>query len=238
VHVPGGGAAVCCSAVSSPPEIRFYFDYESPNAYLAWTQLPALARRHGAGIEPVPVLYAALLEANHQRGPGESPPKGRWMMKNVARKAAVLEVPLAPPAHLPFNPLLALRVTLLVAKDSKYDATGVAVIDALFRAVWARGLHVSEPEVVQMVLDELELPGAALVRATQDPEVKERLRAQTAEAVKQGVFGVPTMIVGEELFWGYDDFAQLELVLAGTDPLRGNTWAALPTPSAMRRRIP
>jgi 2-hydroxychromene-2-carboxylate isomerase len=43
--------------------VRFYFDYVSPNAYLAWTQLPALAERHGAVIEPVPVLFAGLLEA-------------------------------------------------------------------------------------------------------------------------------------------------------------------------------
>ena len=51
--------------------IRFYFDYISPNAYLAWTQLPALAQRNGCSIEPVPVLFAGLLEAHRQLGPAE-----------------------------------------------------------------------------------------------------------------------------------------------------------------------
>jgi len=59
--------------------IVFYFDYESSNAYLAWTQLPQLAQRYGFTVAPVPILYAALLDANGQLGPGEQPTKGRWM---------------------------------------------------------------------------------------------------------------------------------------------------------------
>src|SRR5215831_9421049 len=93
--------------------IQFYFDYESPNAYLAWTQLPKLADRYGFTVEPVPVLYAALLDAHGQLGPAEVSAKGRWMSRNLLRKALLLAVPLNPPAFLPFNPLLALRVTLL-----------------------------------------------------------------------------------------------------------------------------
>jgi 2-hydroxychromene-2-carboxylate isomerase len=194
--------------------IRFIFDYESPNAYLAWTQLPALAARHQATVEPVPVLYAALLDANGQLGPGEQPTKARWMMKNVVRKAALVGVPLRPPAFLPFNPLLALRVTLLAP-----PADRAAVIDALFAAVWARQQHVSEPAVVEAILGDLGLDGGALVARAQEPEVKAHLRRETEAAVARGVFGVPTMEVGGELFWGYDDFRFLELYLAGTDPL-------------------
>src|SRR5207247_9117475 len=119
--------------------IRFYFDYESPNAYLAWTQLPKLAQRYGFTVDPVPILYAALLDAHGQLGPGECPAKGRWMGKNLARKAVLLGVPLNPPAFLPFNPLLALRTTLLLPSDSTERD---ALIDALFQAVWVRGLHV------------------------------------------------------------------------------------------------
>ena len=194
--------------------IRFYFDYESPNAYLAWTQLPALAARHQAALEPVPVLYAALLDANGQLGPGEQPTKARWMMKNVTRKAALLGAPLNPPAYLPFNPLLALRVTILAPAGDR-----AAVIDALFAAVWARRLHVSEPAVVEAILRDLGLDGGALVAEAREPEVKAILRRDTEAAVARGVFGVPTMEVAGELFWGYDDFPFLELFLAGKDPL-------------------
>jgi 2-hydroxychromene-2-carboxylate isomerase len=217
--------------------IRFYFDYESPNAYLAWTQLPQLADKYGSTIDPVPILYAGLLEAHGQLGPGEVPAKGRWMIKNVLRKAAVLGVPMNPPAFMPFNPLLALRVSLL-----PLDATERrALIDALFRAVWVRGLHVSEPVVVERVANEIGLAGAGFVAKAQLPEVKARLRQQTEDAIARGVFGVPTMEVGDELFWGYDDFPYLELFLAGKDPVGPTEWqkwsSAPPLPSAVRRRF-
>jgi 2-hydroxychromene-2-carboxylate isomerase len=217
------------------PSIQFYFDYESPNAYLAWTQLPQLARRYGYDVEPIAILYAALLDANGQIGPGEQPTKGRWMFKNILRKAALLGVPLNSPASLPFNPLLALRVTLLASEPKQQQA----MITALFEAVWVRGLHVNEPAVVEGVVDELGLPGAALVAQAQSGEIKNRLRAQTDEAIAKGVFGVPSMTVGDELFWGYDDFPYLELVIAGKDPIDPialQRWDGLRA-SSMRRRF-
>jgi 2-hydroxychromene-2-carboxylate isomerase len=216
--------------------IRFYFDYESPNAYLAWTQLPKLASRYGFSVEPIPILYAALLDAHGQLGPGEQPAKGRWMNKNMLRKAALLGVPLNPPAFLPFNPLLALRVTILPLETDQRRA----LIHALLEAVWVRRLHVSDPAVVERIANELGLPGAALVTQAQASEIKNQLRTQTDKAIAEGVFGVPSMIVGDELFWGYDDFPYLELFLAGKDPLDAAAWQqwSHPVPaSSVRRRF-
>jgi 2-hydroxychromene-2-carboxylate isomerase len=216
--------------------IRFYFDYESPNAYLAWTQLPDLADKHGCTIDPIPVLYAGLLDAHGLVGPGEVVAKGQWMAKNLVRKAVLLHVPLNPPAFLPFNPLLALRVSLVPEEPRQRWA----IIDALFRAVWVRGLHVSEPAVVERVANEVGLVGADLVARAATPEIKAKLRHLTDEAAALGAFGVPAMEVGGELFWGYDDFPYLDLFLAGNDPAeRGNweRWARPPRGSAMRRRF-
>src|SRR5262249_9771320 len=151
-----------------------------------WTQLPKVAHRHGCTIDPVPILYAALLDAHGQLGPGECPAKGRWMSKNLARKAVLLGVSLNPPAFLPFNPLLALRATLLVSNPAERDA----LIGALFEAVWVRGMHVSETAVVEGVANEIGLPGNALVAKAQLPEIKSQLRRRTDEAVARGVFGV------------------------------------------------
>jgi len=216
--------------------LRFIFDYESPNAYLAWTQLPQLAERHGCAVELVPVLYAGLLDAHGHVGPGEIPAKGHWMSKNLARKTTLLGVPLSPPAFMPFNPLLALRVSLLPLEATERRA----LIDALFRAVWVRSLHVSEPAVVERVADEIGLPGAALVAQAQTPEVKALLREETRAAAARGVFGVPTMEVGDELFWGYDDFPYLEMFLAGKDPVDPTAWKqhrTLPKPSSVRKQF-
>ncbi len=216
--------------------LRFSFDYISSNAYLAWTQLPALAAKHGVTVEPVPVLFAGLLEAHGQLGPAEVRPKALWMFKNNVRKAALLGVPLNPPAFHPFNPLLALRVSSLPLPREGRSA----LVSALFEAVWVRGLHVSEPAVVARVAAEAGLDGADLVARAALPETKARLRAQTDEAIARGVFGVPSMEIDGELFWGYDDFPWLDLFLAGNDPLaaRGDLRDPQPVaPSAMRRRM-
>jgi len=216
--------------------VRFYFDVVSPNAYLAWTQLPALAARHGATIEPVPVLFAGLLEAHGQLGPAEMPAKTRWMVRNNLRKAARLGVALNPPAFHPFNPLLALRAcSLPLAPEPLAELVG-----ALFRAVWVDALHVSDAAVVTGVANGVGLDGAAIVAEAAEPAAKTRLREHTDAAIARGVFGIPTMTVGDELFWGYDDFPQLELRLAGHDPLDAaavRRWDA-PQASATRARRP
>jgi 2-hydroxychromene-2-carboxylate isomerase len=218
------------------PTIVFTFDYISSNAYLAWTQLPALAARYRFAIEPVPVLFAGLLEAHGQLGPAEMPMKALWMAKNTLRKAALLGVPLNPPAFHPFNPLLALRVSALPPDVAKRTA----LINALFDAVWVDGQHVSDPAVVARVADRVGLDGAALVAEAGLPASKARLRQATDDAINRGVFGVPSMEVGGELFWGYDDFPYLEPLLAGRDllkPAEWEKWLGPPRPSAMRRRV-
>jgi 2-hydroxychromene-2-carboxylate isomerase len=216
--------------------LRFSFDYLSSNAWLAWTQLPGLVARYGVAIEPVPVLFAGLLEAHGQLGPAEVPAKTRWMVRNNLRKAALLGVPLRPPVHHPFNPLLALRVSSLPLDPARRTA----LVDGLFRAVWVESLHASEPGVVARVADAAGLDGAALVAEAQAPEAKARLRRQTDDAIARGVFGVPSMELRGELFWGYDDFPQLERFLAGRDPLDPREvarWTGAPRPSAVRRRV-
>ena len=107
--------------------LRLYFDFISHNAYLAWTQIHDLAARHGRTVEPVPVLFAALLGAYGQLGPAEVPPKAWWMAKNVLRKATLLGVPLRPPASHPF---------LLKASGRGLAATSCSSKSAKAAAAW------------------------------------------------------------------------------------------------------
>ncbi len=223
--------------MTAPQKIRFYFDVISSNAYLAWLELPKLAARHAAVIEPVPVLFAALLDAHSQLGPAEVHVKALWMLKNNLRKAALLGVPLNPPVHHPFNPLLALRASGLPMEDAQRSA----LITGLLEAVWVNGQHVSEAPVVEKVANAAGLDGARVVAEAQKPEAKARLREQTEAAIADDVFGVPTMIVGDELFWGYDDFPYFERVLAGEDPLvaseREKWFSRSNNPSSVRRQF-
>lgn len=207
--------------------LRFYFDFISPYAYLAWTQIHALADRHRRRVEPVPVLFAALLDANGQRGPAEIPRKRVYIFKDVVRLAHRFGVPLAPPPAHPFNPLLALRVASLPMED---DARR-RLIDALYAAAWGGGGGIDSTEAVITVAGKAGLDGAALVKAATTQEAKDRVRKQTEEALAAGAFGVPSIVVDGELFWGVDSLPHVETFLEGKDPVAAldlSRWANLP----------
>jgi len=171
--------------------VRWVFDVISPFAYLAFPRVLQLPQ------EPqfVPVLLAGLLEHFGQRGPAEIPSKRRFTYRYVTWRARQLGMPLRfPPAH-PFNPLAALR--LIIAAGCEQRAVGT-VLDAVFRD----GRDVADPKVIADLAHTLGVadPQAALSA----PELKQRLRANTDWACSQGIFGVPTVVAGEELFWGED----------------------------------
>lgn len=214
--------------------LRFVFDFISANAYLAWPQVHALGERYGREVRPVPVLFAGLLNAHGREGPAEIPALWHWMARNCLRKAARLGIPLEPPPSHPFNPLLALRVASLPMPEE----TRRRVIDGLFRAVWAEGTGVTDPAQVARVVGEAGLDGEGALREAVTPQSKARLRRQTDEAIAEDVFGVPTMLVDDELFWGFDDLEQLESYLDGRDPLSRPSLAAWDAirPTARRRR--
>ncbi len=198
-------------------QLTFYFDFISPYAYLAWTQIHALAARHEHEVVPRPILFAALLDANGQKGPAEIPNKRLYTFKDTIRTANRLGVPITAPASHPFNPLLALRVA---SADLK-AAEGRALVDALFDATWRRGVDVTDARSVAEVVRAAGLDGPRLVEWAASPEAKERVKKVTAEALAAGAFGVPTMVAEGELFWGVDSFANLERNLEGKDPLKG-----------------
>jgi 2-hydroxychromene-2-carboxylate isomerase len=215
--------------------MQFYFDYISPNAYLAWTQIPQLVAGRNIEVEPVPVLFSGLLSVHGQRGPAEIPAKMQWMVRNILRKAKQLNVPINPPVSHPFNPLLALRVSSLSIPDDKRKA----LITAIFEAVWVRRIDVSDPSALAEILNETGLEGPGLIKQAGSSEIKELLRERTAAAASAGVFGVPTMLVGKSLFWGLDDFTYLEAFLNNLDPLHEEdieAWSKV-RPSAWRRNV-
>lgn len=213
--------------------LNFLFDFISPNAYLAWTQVHALAERHGYVVTSVPVLFAGLLGANRAQGPAEVRNKWRWMVRDIVRKARALAVPLEAPTSHPFNPLLALRLASLDLSD----ADRRRLIDVLFEAIWAGGPGVTDPQVVSRLLDAQGFDGASMVLAATADAVKARLRRQTDGAVEQRVFGVPTVLVSDRLFWGYDDFPHLDAFLAGDDRFDETVFTAWEAvrPTAVRK---
>ncbi|HEX7664027.1 MAG TPA: 2-hydroxychromene-2-carboxylate isomerase [Polyangiaceae bacterium] len=203
--------------------LRFYFDFISPYAYLAWKRIGAIAKAANRELEPIPILFAGLLNHHGQKGPAEIPAKRVYTFKNVVRLAHFAKIPLvAPPAH-PFNPLLALRA----ASVDLGPAERVLLIDTLYDLIWgtsnvegARG--VTDPAVVTAALDRAGLDGSAIVTASATQAIKDRVRERTDEAIARGIFGVPTTLVDGELFWGVDSLPHLEAHLRGEDPAAGD----------------
>ena len=192
--------------------MTFYFDFISPYAYLAWTQIHALAAKHGRTVQPVPVLFAGLLKAWGHKGPAEIPPKRAYVGRDIVRNARVLGQPIRMPPQHPFNPLLALRVASLEMSAS----TRNALVNALFGATWASGEGVTDDAVVGRIAASCGVPDA-LERAGRD-ETKQALRAATEAAIERGLWGVPTVDVDGELFWGLDSLPHLDRFLAGEAP--------------------
>lgn len=213
--------------------LRFYFDFISPNAYLAWHAVRPIAARYDRAVEAVPVLFAALLTTYEAVGPAEIAPKLRWMVLNCVRKARAAGIAFEPPASHPFNPLAPLRLASLPMEEEDR----LRLIDGLFAAVWADGVDVSDDVVLGEWLDANGFSAADMLERSVAPENKQRLRTQTDVAIEAGVFGVPTVIVDDQLFFGYDDLPWLERHLAGEPPLPDDVvtrWEAV-RPSAFRR---
>lgn len=210
--------------------LRFHFDYISPYSYLAWHRLQRFAPAHDLVLDPKATLFAGLLNEYGHKGPGEIEPKRVYMFKDCIRGAALLGLPFEPPASHPFNPLPSLRASLLDMEDD----TRSELITRLYAATWAESREIGSAEVVTAICDEVGVPYAA--ERIAEPAIKQRLFDAGREAIALGVFGVPTMIVDGELFWGTDSFPHLERFLAGEDPVRPEDaarWAAV-RPSAKR----
>jgi 2-hydroxychromene-2-carboxylate isomerase len=213
--------------------IPFHFDFISPYAYLAWTQIHDLAARFDREVVPVPTLLAPLLAHGGTKGPAEIPAKRIYTFVDVMRSAHVLGVPMAPPPSHPFNPLVALRVASLEmpAADSR------RLVTALFEAVWSTRHGVETPEKVAAIASAAGFDGADLVRRAGEQAAKDRLRKQTDDAIARGVFGVPTMFVGRAMFWGLDSLGHVARELRGEGVDVGakmREWGGV-APSAMRK---
>ncbi|HVZ43568.1 MAG TPA: 2-hydroxychromene-2-carboxylate isomerase [Ramlibacter sp.] len=182
--------------------VEFWFDVGSPAAYLAWTQLPRLASEAGAAIDYRPMLLGGVFQATANKSPMDVPAKGRYMNADLARFASRYGVPYRLNPHFPINTLTLMRGA--IGLQMREPARMHDYVDAVYRAIWVEGRNMNDPAAVGAVLHAAGFDPQSLLAITQDPEVKERLKTVTQEAVARGVFGAPTFFVGEAMYWGQD----------------------------------
>ena len=182
--------------------IEFYFDFGSPAAYLAATQLPHIAADTGAALLWKPMLLGGVFQATGNHSPADIKPKGPYMNADLKRFARRYGVPFAHNPHFPINTLLLMRgaTGLQMQQPDRF----ARYAEAVFQAIWVDGMNMNDPATVGGVLQAAGFDAAELMALANAQATKDQLKTATQEAVARGVFGAPTMFVGDEMFWGQD----------------------------------
>ncbi|MEM7544627.1 MAG: 2-hydroxychromene-2-carboxylate isomerase [Pseudomonadota bacterium] len=183
-----------------PTDIEFFFDFGSPTAYLAWTQLDRIAAETGAKVIHRPFLLGGVFKETGNRSPIMVPTKGKHMMVDLRRWATHWDVTLEVNPFFPINTLSMMRSACALEGTEEFPAFQAAIM----RAMWNDRKNMNKPEIVAEVLDSAGLDGEAIVAAGTMNRAKQRLKDVTEEAVKRGAFGAPTFFVGTEMFFGQD----------------------------------
>jgi 2-hydroxychromene-2-carboxylate isomerase len=169
----------------------WYFDFISPFAYIGLARLDRFAGR--LDIRHRPVLFAGLLNHWEQKGPAEIPPKRVWTFRWCTWWAAHQGIAFRSPAVHPFNPLPYLRLSIAAGNTPH-------AIRRIFDALWTTGMNPADERAFAELAHSLDVDPARLG----DQAIKDALRLETDQAITRGVFGVPTLIIDNELFWGAD----------------------------------
>jgi 2-hydroxychromene-2-carboxylate isomerase len=182
--------------------IEFLFDLTSPAANLAYTQVPRLAERTGAVIWWQPVLLGGLMRAS-----GNSSP-----LSVMERWAQRYGVPLCWPSPFPIPGALIVMRAAIVARQ---QGLLFPFISAVFEAIWSEGRDLGKPHELSTVAECAGVEPKCLLSRLSDPEVKRSLRKETEQAATRGAFGVPTIFVGDSMFFGQD---RLDFVAEALSP--------------------
>jgi len=191
-------------------ELEFFFDFASQYSYLAATQIEAVAARAGATVRWRPMVLGAVFKATGNDMPARVAAKAAYMVRDVDRWAKRYGVPFRMNSHWPMPTVNAERLCLVA------DEQGLAAPFALvtFAATWAEDRDINQPAELARLAEAVGLDAKAALERAQAPEIKDRLRANTDEAVARGAFGAPAIFVGDQLFWGNDRLHFVEEALA------------------------
>jgi 2-hydroxychromene-2-carboxylate isomerase len=186
--------------------VEFFYDFGSPASYLAHIQLPKIAEKTGAEIIHRPFLLGGVFKATGNSPPMAVAAKGTWMLTDLERYAKRYGVPLVFNPHFPINTVQLMRGATWTRENDLLPAYQ----DAMFKAVWEEARNMNDPEEVARVLQAIDIDPGQFTEAIADQNIKDKLRADTEEAVGRGAFGAPTMFVGGDMFWGQDrlDFVE------------------------------
>ncbi len=180
--------------------VEFLYDFVSAPSYIAWTQLDEIAREASAQVTMTPVFCAGIFKDIGNPGPLALPAKRAWYAHDLelwARKRGVAmhRNPFAPIRSLPL-----MRGVIVAEERGERDR----YMKTIWNAIWLDSKNMSDPGIVNETLEAAGLDVEGYAKGIEREDVKAKLRDSTQDAIRRGVFGVPTFFVGNELFFGQD----------------------------------
>lgn len=191
-------------------ELDFYFDFGSPASYLAYKRLRQLESKYDLAVHWLPMLLGGVFKATGNVSPVTVAAKGNYMVnQDFPRFAKRYSVPMQFNPYFPINTLNLMRGAVAAQDEGVFDRYA----DAVFDAMWQEQLDLGQVDVVVKTLQNAGLDAMALLELTQSDAIKQTLIANTNQAIDRGVFGAPTMFVGDEMYFGQDrlDFIEADL---------------------------
>ncbi|MDE3737264.1 MULTISPECIES: 2-hydroxychromene-2-carboxylate isomerase [Pseudomonas] len=182
--------------------VEFFFDFGSPTSYLANTQLPSICARAGAQLIYRPILLRSLFEATGNSSPVRIPAKGRYLFNDFQRFARRYEVPLSFNPNFPINTLPLIRGA--IALQLRGETRFAEYVEAMYRAIWVEARNLNDSAVLAETLRTNDFDPETVQADASSQDVDAVLETNIQDAVAGGVFGVPTMFVGDEMFFGQD----------------------------------
>ena len=179
--------------------IDFYYDYGSPTAYLAWTQLKDLDKE-SYKVKYCPVLLGGIFKATENKAPGLVIPKAKWMMEDIKMHAEKYDVKFVMNDAFPVNTLYLMRGAIFAQENNMLEKYN----EAMFNAMWASNTNLSDPKNIIATLENYDFNSKDFLEAAEKQDIKDELKNLTAKAVELGLFGVPSFIVDGRLFFGQD----------------------------------
>ena len=180
--------------------LEFYFDFISPYSFLAHKQIRKIENNEGIKIIYKPVLLGGLHNLHGIKAPAFIPAKAKHMVRDCKLIAEKNNIRFKFNSYFPIRSLNLMRGVLVAEEDNikKY------YINNIFNTIWQDGLNMNDAIVVQKILQNLNVNPKTFSLRTASSLIKDLLRKRTNEAYEKGVFGAPTFIVNNKIFWGQD----------------------------------
>ena len=178
----------------------FYFDFVSPYSFLAHKEIIKIEKKNSVKIKYKPILLGGLHNLHGIKAPAFIPAKAKHMIRDCKLIAEKNKIKFKFNSYFPIRSLNLMR-GVLVAEEDNYKSY---YIDSIFNAIWQDGLNMNDENVIQKVLKNLNVNPKTFLLRSASSSIKDSLKKITNEAYEKGIFGAPSFVSNNKVFWGQD----------------------------------